>query len=90
MLLIACAGTVNLTLANELYTLAGKVPELKPLYGVMFQDLLVHYTHWGWMDIDVILGDLTPLVHALARHDVATFPDGVWFFRHRMVQIILE
>ena len=75
--LTVAAGTVNVTLARELYSIPGKVPELKPLYGSMFQDLLMHYTHWGWLDIDVILGDLAPLLHAIKHHDVATFPDGV-------------
>ena len=54
-----------------------KVPDLKPLFGGMFADMLVNHTHWGWIDIDIIFGDMTPLVSALRKHHVAAFPDGV-------------
>ena len=54
-----------------------KVADLKPLYGAMFADLIQDFTHWGWVDIDSIFGDFTPLLEALARFDIVSFPDGV-------------
>ena len=43
----------------------------------MFRDHLLHYTHWGWIDLDVLMGDMAPLVEALKHFDVVSFPDGV-------------
>ena len=51
-----------------------KMPDLKPYTGGMFPDLLSGYTHWGWIDIDVIFGDLSPVVDAVKKYDVVTFP----------------
>ena len=51
--------------------------DLKPLLGAMFQDILVNYTHWGWIDIDTVFGDFEPLIDALESYDVVSFPDGV-------------
>ena len=45
--------------------------------GAMFHDLLKDYTHWGWFDIDAIVGDLSPLLDACRKYDVVTFPDPV-------------
>ena len=57
-----------------------KLPDLKPLYGAMFADMLAAHTHWGWMDLDVVFGDTTPLVQAaLQGFDVITYPDSVCF-----------
>ena len=50
---------------------------LKPLYGAMFLDLLEPYTHWGWVDADLVFGDLSPLVAAARKFDVVTYPDPV-------------
>ena len=54
-----------------------KVPDLKPLFGGMFADMLVNHTHWGWIDIDIIFGDMSPLVTALRQYHVVSYPDGV-------------
>ena len=54
-----------------------KLADLKLLYGGMFSDYLAQYTHWGWIDIDCVFGDMTPLMRALKHYDVTTFPDGV-------------
>ena len=53
-----------------------KVPDFKPMYGAMFHDLLSDYTHWGWMDIDTVMGDLSPLIAHLRHYDVVSFPDS--------------
>ena len=43
----------------------------------MFRDHLLHYTHWGWIDIDSIFGDLSPMMEHLRHYDLVTYPDGV-------------
>ena len=54
-----------------------KMNDLKPLYGAMLADVLAPYTHWGWIDIDCLFGDLSPLLVALRDYDVVAYPDGV-------------
>ena len=63
-------------LVRTMTELKGKVNDLKPMYGAMFHDLLVNYTHWGWMDIDTVMGDLSPLMQQLRQYDVVSYPDG--------------
>lgn len=53
-----------------------KCDDLKPLFGALFQDYLVSYTHWGWMSFDGFFGDMTPLLNDLKSHDVVTYPNG--------------
>ena len=53
---------------------------LRVLYGAMFKDLLDEYTHWGWIDMGVLVGDLSPLVAAAQKFDVVTYPDPVCHF----------
>ena len=37
--------------------------DLKPLFGAMFSDYIHSstnaYTHWGWVDLDCVLGDMS-------------------------------
>ena len=51
--------------------------DVKPLYGAMLQDVLAPYSHWGWIDIDCLFGDMRPLLNALRHYDVVAYPDGV-------------
>ena len=44
--MIAVNASVDMQRLREMYLRSGKVPDLKPLYGAMFHDLLLHYTHW--------------------------------------------
>ena len=45
--------------------------------------MLAEYTHWGWMDMDVLLGDMRVLVAAARRYDIVTVPDAdVCFLLH--------
>ena len=50
----------NLGLGSE--PLSVKTPykliDFKPMYGVIFSKELVGYTHWGWFDLDIHLGDV--------------------------------
>lgn len=38
--------------------------DLKPFYGAVFEDELRGYTHWGWVDWDVFMGDLVGVIGA--------------------------
>lgn len=52
--------------------------DLKPFYGAVFDDLLpeARYTHWGWVDWDLILGDLNAVLPMpmLWEYEALTFP----------------
>ncbi|MCM1454287.1 MAG: hypothetical protein NC193_07130 [bacterium] len=49
--------------------IASKLCDVKPFYGLMHSDLLAEgkYTWWGFGDIDVAYGDLTPLTRLTSR-----------------------
>lgn len=36
-----------------------KLCDFRPLYGYLFDDELQRYTHWGYCDLDLLLGDLS-------------------------------
>eukprot|EP00929_Paragymnodinium_shiwhaense_P033671 TRINITY_DN18450_c0_g1_i10.p1 TRINITY_DN18450_c0_g1~~TRINITY_DN18450_c0_g1_i10.p1 ORF type:complete len:898 (+),score=161.13 TRINITY_DN18450_c0_g1_i10:232-2925(+) len=52
--------------------------DLKAVYGALFAQELVNYTHWGWTDLDIFWGDLRPFLpeDVLTEYDVFTAPDG--------------
>jgi hypothetical protein len=50
---------------------------LKPLLGGMFADYLRECTHWGWVDIDTVVGDMSKLIDDLRQYHVVTYMDGV-------------
>ena len=39
-----------------------KLCDFRPLYGLLFEDELKEYTHWGYGDIDLIFGNLSHFV----------------------------
>lgn len=51
-----------------------KLCDLKPLYGLMFEDLLVSHDFWGFCDIDVIWGNIRKFWgwRLLAENDIIT------------------
>ncbi|WP_068816599.1 DUF6625 family protein [Phormidesmis priestleyi] len=51
-----------------------KLCDLKPAYGVIFEDYLRGYDFWGYCDIDIIWGKVTNFVtpEVLSSHDVIT------------------
>lgn len=53
---------------------AWKINELKPLFGVVFSDLLEDYDFWGWCDLDIIWGRLRHFLpdSLLTGYDVIT------------------
>ena len=51
---------------------AYKLCDLKPFYALMFPELVAGYDYWGYCDIDLVFGDLSPVVarERLAGTDV--------------------
>ena len=49
-----------------------KLCDLRPFYGLIFQDLIQDYDFWGYCDIDLMFGNLDYVFNqkALALHDV--------------------
>ncbi|MGH2325638.1 DUF6625 family protein [Leuconostoc lactis] len=39
-----------------------KLTDFKPVYGQIFESEIKDYTHWGYFDLDIILGDLIQFV----------------------------
>lgn len=39
-----------------------KLCDYKPLYGVLFEDELKQYSHWGYCDVDLIFGNLSHFI----------------------------
>lgn len=55
-----------------------KLCDLKPLYGVLFEDHISDYDFWAFGDLDLMFGDLDNLLpELLSQHDVLTFHD-IW------------
>ena len=56
-----------------------KLPDFAPLYGIVFQDVLDRHnvSHWGWFELDSLLGDLQPVIRLLPTYDIITFPHAV-------------
>jgi hypothetical protein len=55
----------------------GDLNRLKPLFGGMFADYLQDYSHWGWIDLDTVVGDMSKMIDDLKSHHVVTYMDGV-------------
>lgn len=49
-----------------------KLCDLKPMFGVVFEDLIEEYEFWGHVDCDMILGDLAEFLSndELSSHDI--------------------
>mmetsp|Transcript_18913 Transcript_18913/g.38529 ORF Transcript_18913/g.38529 Transcript_18913/m.38529 type:complete len:311 (-) Transcript_18913:128-1060(-) len=69
----APAARVELKFAS-----AKGLSDLKPFYGHIFDDLIgeSRYTHWGWADWDLLIGDMSAVVPEamLWKYDAITFP----------------
>ena len=46
--------------------------EYKPAFGVVFEDFLTGYSHWGYCDLDMVLGNLPFFIEAeeLTNYDI--------------------
>ena len=60
--------------------IAAKCNDYKILIGSLFASELRDYTHWGWIDIDLCLGDLSTLMNQLEYYDIVTYPDALLNF----------
>ena len=51
-----------------------KICDIRPAFGVIFEDYLRSYDFWGYCDIDIIFGKVTNFItpEVLSRHDVIT------------------
>lgn len=47
-----------------------KLCDLKPFLGVVHQDIISEYDCWGYCDIDLVLGDLSPLLSKMSTYDI--------------------
>ena len=54
------------------------VAEYKPAFGTVFADFLTNYTHWGYSDLDVVLGHVNRFVERseLLDHHIVTYSFG--------------
>ena len=75
--------TANVTLlGNRLRYLLSKWPRLiaeyKPAFGSIFQEELSGYTHWGFSDLDVMMGDVARFVSRseLRDYHIVTYSFG--------------
>lgn len=53
---------------------AYKLCDLKPFYGIVHKELVDEYDYWGFADVDLVYGDLSPLVNKVKtkRYDLIT------------------
>jgi len=53
---------------------AYKLCDLKPMYGLIYEDYLRHYSHWGYCDIDIIFGNLAKCITSdlLHKYDIVS------------------
>ena len=51
-----------------------KICDLRPAFGVIFQQYLDDYDFWGWSDVDVLLGDIRHFMteEVLEKYDVVS------------------
>ena len=54
------------------------VAEYKPSFGTVFEDFLGDYSHWGYADLDMVLGNLPLFMERdeLQREDIVTYAYG--------------
>ena len=68
------------TLASRMRFMFQKWPRLvaeyKPAFGAIFSQYLINYTHWGYSDLDVILGDVAAFI---SRSELMTTTSCVLF-----------
>jgi hypothetical protein len=68
------ASTKLSLLINIPHDFGYKMNDLKPAYGVIFEDYIKDYEFWGYCDIDIIWGKITDFLteDVLANYDVFT------------------
>jgi hypothetical protein len=54
----------------------------------MFADYLHEYTHWGWVDLDTVTGDMSKMIEDLKNYHIVTYTDGVFRFRNHTLRTL--
>jgi hypothetical protein len=50
-----------------------KVCDLRPAYGVIFQEYIIGHEYWGFRDFDIILGDTEPFLRNVYQDEIDVF-----------------
>ena len=53
------------------------VNDIKPTYASLFPDIIDNYDYWGWVDLDVLSGDLSTWLELDPELDVISFSEFV-------------
>lgn len=74
-------GASEAQATSKLATLKG-LSDLKPFYGKLFEGEIGEFTHWGWVDWDILLGDMAAIIpeRSLWETDAVTFPGATLGF----------
>lgn len=71
-----------------------KLCDFKPFYGKIFEDHLNNYTHWGYFDFDMYLGNLNKFItqEILQEYDKVGIYGHLTIFKNniRMMEFILD
>ena len=59
-------------------TACHKISDLKPFYGLAFQDLLRNYKFWGFCDVDIILGNTKKVLNQKLINEYDIFSACSW------------
>jgi hypothetical protein len=59
---------------------------IKAPLGGMFADYLHEYTHWGWVDLDIVMGDMSTMIEDLKNYHIVTYMDGVCLLTNRKLE----
>lgn len=58
------------------------VNDIKPTYASLFPDIIDNYDYWGWVDLDVLSGDLSTWLELDPELDVISFSEGYYKVVH--------
>jgi len=75
---------VELTLQNKIP--GGLFNDLKIALADLFPDIFDNYSYWGWVDMDVLMGDVGGWINIMDRHtqetDAISFSEGLFKIVH--------
>lgn len=66
-----------------------KCNDFKILFGSLFKEELKNFSHWGWIDTDILIGDLSFIHGQLDLYDVVTYPDALLGFVYLSGQLTI-
>jgi hypothetical protein len=67
------------------------IVEFKPMLGAMFRDYLHNYSHWGYGDLDVLMGNISMLMNdrILNRYDIINYTFGDHYSLYLRAQLVI-